>query len=1755
MANDFQPSSSNETKLFDKNLNEDINDFHLPKNSWSQGRNAINNSVTGDVGKLGNEPANIFCISAPYPIIGFIHLVEDRWAVFSTNGTNSEIGLFIEGYCNVAQKYVDDPVYAENFKPYYTIVNDDCLGFSLENLIIGVSRSTSDCTYKLYWDDGVNQSRVLEIDVDNPSRNLYTNPESTIPWKEEPVPGPVGLPPCSARQNTSDLDCDGLRLSRYIDPICVRVEKGISGGNLPNGSYFAVMAYAVKGIKMSDWYISNVQGLFVHENTSSSLEIYIDKIDLTFDEIVVGIGSFVNGQTVVRQTGIYSTRQTRLSFDIINNSLPSIPIEQLPIMTPIIDKSDAMFSVGDYLLRSGPTSKQDFNYQPLANQIIVKWHSVEYPDNYYTKGGNKTGYMRDEVYAFFIQWIYDTGDKSASYHIPGRPRKNYQIPGGPLKYETDAWLPTASNALSGDTKVYETYNTATADVPVPNITYPDGGVLIKEGLMGYWESSEKYPDNKPQIWNASSHTWSALSSLPYSGTAIPDYDLCGKLIRHHKFPEDGLCTETQLFNSSSKNQIRVLGVQFTNVLPPKYNDGTLIKGIVGYNILRGSRTGNRTIVAKGIISNMREYAIPGTAVVSSGATSNPPNVASKRGLFANYPFNDLRADPFLSTAQTETNLIGTVNGANNFPGGTGGLGSKKFRANYFTFDSPDTDISKPYLNAKEFRIYGTVWGNTSGKFDKVEDHPKEKLITDLTFLIAALGGIAEAIYASTGKRSYTQNRPGTSGVTGDTYIPIAPPVVQGVLLPPASGGPSGIFYSVPTPIPSTQPGVAGLVQAIAVAAGSVTENLTKEGLDVSLGTSSIALIANALAGLPSNSFLNPDTISSNVLNGIASTGLAAYKGDSVTYEGGYSNVIGGGPLGILSAIPTFLNYFSSGTDSIINLIKSMLRFRDYALRYHAKGIYDNFEQRDVNALFRSEIKKQQYISPEINSFDNDYQINNLYRSNTVVINTSVDLPNPMITDYSRFTGIQVSPNASNIEDVTNTVVDSTNGNLFTTPPTCSSHYGALKVRIDNQYGQLNNIVQIPIQTCYTDHTAGPELKVNTLFGGDVYINRYTEKNTFFYFYDWLSKQPDGAQLDYNQHKMIPYPRYWANFNGFQTSDFTTSFFSTITSFGNVPGGIQLPSKFYALDGPAYTINSIGSLVANVVSFNKVGWFYLFNSGVKEFFVESELNVGYRDYKVLDEDRFCNPYTGYDTFSTFKQSNIKSGNTYFYDQSLTTSKTFINYISWASNQSPAYNPYIAETCYVYEPTKLIYSLPSQYQGLKDGWLVFLPSNYQIFSNVVTCIKEINKSGALIFFDAASPVQFQGTDQLQTGLGTKLTIGDGGLFSQPLQSVVNTDSSYEYGSCQNRLSVINSPGGTYWISQNQGKIFTLGDGVKEISSQSLKWWFAQYLPYKLTQNFPDFELIDNPVIGIGCQAMYNNQDSLLYFSKKDWELKPDLVETIEYAPELGGNMFRVVSTSLPIKLGDPDFFNDCSWTISYDPKNASWISYHDWHPSLTVPGKNTFMTVNPNPADLKGIWIHNTRCDLYTNYYDKDYPFEIEFIINTANEINIFKSVEYIMEVYKYADNCHDRFHVLDLNFDEAVIYNTEQVSGLLKLDINPKNNPTLALNYPIVNTSSIDILYSKVENKYRFNQFWDSTADRGQSQNPLIPGFAERMIWNTESNGYVKYLNNNNLDYNKSQFERKRFRHYTATVLLRRNVSDDKKIMVMLADAKELNSPR
>jgi len=324
--------------------------------------------------------------------------------------------------------------------------------------------------------------------------------------------------------------------------------------------------------------------------------------------------------------------------------------------------------------------------------------------------------------------------------------------------------------------------------------------------------------------------------------------------------------------------------------------------------------------------------------------------------------------------------------------------------------------------------------------------------------------------------------------------------------------------------------------------------------------------------------------------------------------------------------------------------------------------------------------------------------------------------------------------------------------------------------------------------------------------------------------------------------------------------------------------------------------------------------------------------------------------------------------------------------------------------------------------------------------------------------------------------------------------------------------------------------------------MKWWFSKYLPSYLLKDFPDFELYDNPVRGVGCMLTYDNTNDILYLAKKDYRLKDAYKGIIAYSHD---NVF--LRGGLKVYLGDPVYFEDASFTVSYDPKggeNGVWISHHDWHPDFALPSRQHFMTVKNG-----GLWKHNDRCDLFCNFYGVDYPFEIEFVATTGQEVSILKSVEYQLECYKYNNDCRDLHHILDFNFDRAVIYNTEQVSGQLNLINKPKNDPLSLIDYPIVRQNSIDIIYAKEENKYRFNQFYDITRNRGEFQE------TDRPIWDTAANGYDRELNTLYTNYQKKDLQHKKFRHYLHRILMKRMVSNDVKMLFRLSNAKVNKSDR
>lgn len=1860
MAKEIQDTSKSISHTFTKGLNKDSDPSFVQEGMWIHARNAVNNTIEGNLGSLSNESSNYLCITtgATMPnfgfnpvvnkyIIGAIQIFSDKWVIFTAghdaNGVSimSEIGLLEEDRCI-----------------YRPIVQDECLGFDKRYLISGSSREKEDCSWQVYFVDGYNPDRYLNIGDPNlwPNIESYTWELSTMPNPNQASynaavnyyidangnqvlwPGvswnqtPVIINNCITNIDINSLDCDAIRLASLMTTPCLNVTLGEAGGTLRNGTYFATIAYSIKGQKVTDYFSpSNTQPIYFPNDLQGALTINVEADYDNFDEFILVVVQNINQGTVAKQIGIYSTRTNVIELDQIADTLVTVPLDFLPITNPVYETSDQMTDVNSYLLRVGPRSKFDFNYQPLANLIRAKWVSVEYPATYYVNGGNKGSYLRDEVYAFFIRWVYNTGDKSASYHIPGRPPKNfsYVVSGTNTTNSGNEATDTINdiNTLTNSDQLFEMYNTANLNgIPaLINTTVDDGGTIISSGEMGYWESSEKYPDNQAEIWNPSEHCWTGLMGNsgildPLTGITTYPNDLCGQHIRHHKFPDNYLSSTTLHYrpattqNNPNDLRIRIMGVVFEGISLPKDNDGNDIPGIVGYEILRGSREGNKSIIAKGMINNFRTYEIRGDVQ------------RNRTGLYANYPFNCAKSP--MNTGTGAAHNKGFNDPYINTP-----THNQKVPTEIISFHSPDTMFRTPFLEGTELKLYGAVSGWSYQQFQEPAKHPNFKLLSNASLALAFVIGLAEAVVSMLGKK--TSVSPGASFTTQPVLnlISTGPGVTVTNIADP--------YYEAPNPFQ----------QAII----KNTQVGDPDPLSIPIPTSFNTKL-NAyfgLGGFLANVFNTGPTIESIYDNFNYKTGFevgGTYTAPSVSTELTAGTYLNGTAIGavtsILGPLNKFFFYFSEGVDVTLQAIYAFIPYDQYALQMIAHGLYDNFlsplQLQSINSAYirRFKLADSTYLRDNIQevpfyqstfpvTVNNRYSINNLKRSDTVVLRTKTGpyvaptVPQGLdigpkipissggtyydqsLVTLSYFDNNQGGPGWGNVPGPTFKDIDIP----FSLP--IASNYGAIKLRKRNQYGQLEAIKQIVVTPCeqkltdsfYTnqftteqylcpvDNTVYNIEKITqspVFFGGDTFVNRYTEKNSMFFFYDWLYGQPDGFEYNYLLHLMIPEPRFWVNSKAYDFSDFS-DLFTNLFSGGGAPGTGWQPTGFYNMDNERYQYSNdtLSALGYPGLFRPKNCYFYLASSSVRDFFVESEVLVDFRVQGVTEAEKHYDPYGYTDLVSMFDMDPliITRGNEYRYDYSLSITKAFSQYFSAGNLQSRYYNPNVAQLCYTYYPDRILYSLQQQQESFKDSWRIYLANNYKEFVSQISGVKSVNKNGIIITFKNNSPVMYQGVDTLQTDLGTKITIGDGGLFTQPEQSVINADRPYEYGSSQNRLSIISTPAGIYYISQNQAKIFSFGEGLKEISQVGLKWWFNYFLPYRLTNDFPNYPYQDNPVSGIGCQSIYDNSNTILYFCKKDYQLKdewksPIFAGSIIYIPLVTsgkkkgfGDYFQIQNPDGTIQpsrylLGDPLLFDDASWTLSYDPKNQFWISYHDWHPDYVLPTKNTFLTTKRDK-----VWRHNALCDSFCNFYGTVYPFEIEMPIITGQSITTIKSIEYILECSRRIEgNCIDQFHVLDYNFDQAVIYNSEQVSGYLNLNIFPKNNVTLSQTYPKYNPTSpsFDILFSKEENKYRFNQFWDITKDRGEfpigsnypPTGPVVPGttvlqgnYQERPIWFTAPNGYTRTLNITNLDYTKTETQRKKFRHYLNYLTLIRKDSTDTNMILKITNTKNQISLR
>ena len=167
----------------------------------------------------------------------------------------------------------------------------------------------------------------------------------------------------------------------------------------------------------------------------------------------------------------------------------------------------------------------------------------------------------------------------------------------------------------------------------------------------------------------------------------------------------------------------------------------------------------------------------------------------------------------------------------------------------------------------------------------------------------------------------------------------------------------------------------------------------------------------------------------------------------------------------------------------------------------------------------------------------------------------------------------------------------------------------------------------------------------------------------------------------------------------------------------------------------------------------------------------------------------------------------------------------------------------------------------------------------------------------------------------------------------------------------------------------------------------------------------------------------------------------------------------------------------------------------------------------------LWRHLTNVEKYNHYYGKIAPYIIEYPFAYQYQDEILQNVKDYTKAYKYLPDgtgvfsYNDKVEVDDQWFNKAIVYNGQQSSGILELAPKPINNLKAYLQYPIFNSDSKTVLYTKSDHFYQYNTFWNVVKDK------KVPLFVTPCT----SLSLDKVVNQANMDYGTKSFKKEPLR--------------------------------
>jgi hypothetical protein len=169
----------------------------------------------------------------------------------------------------------------------------------------------------------------------------------------------------------------------------------------------------------------------------------------------------------------------------------------------------------------------------------------------------------------------------------------------------------------------------------------------------------------------------------------------------------------------------------------------------------------------------------------------------------------------------------------------------------------------------------------------------------------------------------------------------------------------------------------------------------------------------------------------------------------------------------------------------------------------------------------------------------------------------------------------------------------------------------------------------------------------------------------------------------------------------------------------------------------------------------------------------------------------------------------------------------------------------------------------------------------------------------------------------------------------------------------------------------------------------------------------------------------------------------------------------------------------------------------------------------------LWTHLRNTQIYNYFYGNIEPYIIEYPFSYKYNDEILQNVKDYSKVYRYLPEVTGSFdsnrkvQVDDRWFNKAILYNGQQSTGVLELVAKPQNNMAAYMQYPILNTDSKVITFTKSDNFYQYNTFWALQID---DQQPLFNSSCKSLSIDKEVN--QANMNYGNIAFKKSPLRAK-----------------------------------